>query len=345
MSTSQDQVATACTKMYWIHALSPIHVGSGRGVGFIDLPIMREAVTHWPLIPGSAVKGVLADWHGADTDGRDPKKHTDQKQKKDAFMRSLAFGRSGNDASNAGSLVFTDSLIVCLPVRSLYGTFAWCTCPMVLERLRRDLRTSNLDQALSQIVIPDQQENSLLQVHLTSQPASKLAQQGRVYFEDLDFTAVPCDAANSWSEKLANWIFGTDDAWRARFQERFAVVHDDVFNFLCEHATQVDARVRIRDETKTVAEGQLWYEEALPTESILAGIAWCGPILGRDRRNNQESVEQQIGTVAQSDSQWQDDLLAQFCQNQDDLQIGGKATVGRGRVRLVFTDSTPTPSS
>ena len=40
------------TKMYWLHALTPLHVGAGRGVGFIDLPIMREKVTNWPLVPG-----------------------------------------------------------------------------------------------------------------------------------------------------------------------------------------------------------------------------------------------------------------------------------------------------
>ena len=33
------------TKLYWIHALTPVHVGSGQGVGFIDMPIMREKTT------------------------------------------------------------------------------------------------------------------------------------------------------------------------------------------------------------------------------------------------------------------------------------------------------------
>lgn len=49
------------TRMYWVHAITPLHVGSGRGVGFIDLPIMREKVTGWPLVPGSAVKGVMRE--------------------------------------------------------------------------------------------------------------------------------------------------------------------------------------------------------------------------------------------------------------------------------------------
>ncbi len=32
-------------RIYWLHALSPTHVGIGRGVGYIDLPIDRDGVT------------------------------------------------------------------------------------------------------------------------------------------------------------------------------------------------------------------------------------------------------------------------------------------------------------
>ena len=61
------------SRLYYIHALSPVHVGAGRGLGFVDLPIVREAVTGWPYVPGSAVKGVLADYHDASRDeDRDP---------------------------------------------------------------------------------------------------------------------------------------------------------------------------------------------------------------------------------------------------------------------------------
>ena len=72
MSPTEGQVrATPSQGPYWIHALTPLHVGSGRGIGFIDLPIMREKATEYPFVPGSAVKGVLADHHGADDEARD----------------------------------------------------------------------------------------------------------------------------------------------------------------------------------------------------------------------------------------------------------------------------------
>ena len=55
---------------YWIHTITPLHVGAGKGLGYIDLPIAREKVTNWPYIPGSSVKGVISDYYGADEESR-----------------------------------------------------------------------------------------------------------------------------------------------------------------------------------------------------------------------------------------------------------------------------------
>ena len=208
-------------------------------------------------------------------------------------------------------------------MRSLYGTFAWCTCPIALERLRRDLQVAHLDSGLPQLVIPSP-SNGSLSAHLPNNPTSSLPEQGKVYLEDLDFDVVFSDAAASWATKISEWSF-SDDTWKTIFCQRFAVLPDDAFSFLCESATQVDARVKIDDNTKTVADGQLWYEESLPAETLLAGIVWCGRLFGNSDL---------------SDTTMRARILAEFVQRSTLLQIGGKATVGRGRVRISFTHST-----
>ncbi len=318
----------ADARLYWLHAITPLHVGSGRGIGFIDLPIMREVVTNWPLVPGSAVKGVLADYHDADEKNRNPgAAHIkgNAEAEKLARLRKQAFGRADDEQSNSnsGSLVFTDAHLVCLPVRSLYGTFAWCTCPLALERLRRDLDSTRCGAGLPKSEIPGPSQGEL-QAHLNIDPATALsdgaAKNARVFFEDLDFQSVPCASATAWAESLARWVF-SDATWQKLFQERFAVVHDDVFSFLCETATQVDARVKISEDTKTVAEGQLWYEESLPAEAVLAGVGWGGPVFGNGNRK---------------DDAKRTELVRAFCTNSCKLQIGGKATVGRGQVQMTF---------
>ena len=45
------------SRLTFIHALSPLHAGTGQGVGVIDLPIAREKATNLPFLPGSTLKG------------------------------------------------------------------------------------------------------------------------------------------------------------------------------------------------------------------------------------------------------------------------------------------------
>jgi CRISPR-associated protein Cmr4 len=290
-------------RIYWLHTLTPTHVGTGRGVGYIDLPIHRDKVTNWPVIPGSAFKGVWADQWRASPDAR----------KNNRELR-LAFGMAsdeGQNNSNAGALVPTDARIVCLPVRSFQGTFAWCTSRMALHLLHRDLNLAGVVN-----LPPPPPEGALLAAN------SALREGGRVYLEDLDFDATEDPTADAWAKRLAGWVFPDEGGWRVEFVKRFAVLPDTTFDFLTETGTEVDTRVRIAHDTKTVAEGQLWTGESLPAESILAGIIACDRVYSRDDG----------GVTGQA-------LLDRYAPVKDPLtlQIGGKATVGRGQVRCVFT--------
>ncbi|MFO1429291.1 MAG: type III-B CRISPR module RAMP protein Cmr4 [Candidatus Competibacteraceae bacterium] len=292
-------------RIFWLHALTPLHVGTGQGVGFIDLPVMREKATGWPLVPGSAVKGVRRD---AADDG-----NTDKSLFKAAFGQADP-GEGESEQDNAGSLVFTDARLVCLPVRSLLGTFAWVTAPLVLQRLRRNLEAAGEAEEL-----PKKFDIGGEQAHIAEKPFSVLgSEDGKVYLEDLDFPTKSCSTAQSWAEKLAEWIFPGDATWQALFIERFVVLPNDSFNFLCGTATEVNARIRIDQQTKTVAGGALWYEESLPAETILAGMVWCDRVLPKDTATPE-------------------DLLGTYCSGELKLQIGGKATIGKGRVRCLFS--------
>lgn len=294
------------TRMYWLQTITPLHVGAGKGVGFIDMPIMREKVTDWPLVPGSAAKGVLRD-HFFQNGNDEQKKLID-----------IAFGKQiVDDLSNAGSLILTDAHIVCLPVRSLYGTFAYITSPLVLEKLKRDLEAAGYKDLPSTL---NPARNEVLLVN-----GSKIVGEGRVFFEDLDFIAKEDKNAKKWAEMLAGVIFPKESVkeavWKGIFEERFAVLNDDCFNFLSKTGTEVTAHVRIEDDSKIVARGALWYEEALPAEAILAGVAWCDKVFGGNGIN-------------------QSKILETYCpKDKLDLQMGGKATVGKGRVRCQFTRS------
>ncbi len=289
-------------RVYWLHCLAPTHVGTGRGIGYIDLPVYREKITNWPAFPGSGFKGVWADKYQA----------TESRRRENRKLR-LAFGTVGESGSNAGALIPTDARLVCLPVRSFKGTFAWCTSRLALHLLQRDLSLAGFtDRPTPAPEVPEQK------IHVLADSALKDA--GRVYLEDLDFVVLPpSDAVKQWAERIGQWVFPGDEDWQREFRARFALLPDVVFDYLSETATEVVTRVKIQDDTKTVAEGQLWTEESLPAESILVGLVSCDRVYSGE------------GDITPQT------LLDDYAKQPLQLQIGGKASVGRGRVRCLFT--------
>lgn len=289
------------TRLYFVHVLSPLHAGTGQGSGVIDLPIAREKATGMPYLPGSSVKGVLRDKSG-DTD-----------------LTYALFGPKTDNASEyAGSLQLADARLLCLPVRSLRGTFAWVTSPYALRRLARDASDAGLSGA------PTVQDLEDASCDVPNETALKveLRRNGRtesaVVLEDLDLNPRP-QQAQAWATWLSGKIFPANDTeWPSLFAKRFCIVSDDVFSFLMTTAIEVIARNRLSEETKTVAKGALWYEEALPAESLLYGLATISP--------NGKTTKDRATLLSHLNT-----LAAQA------LQFGGKATVGRGlcRVRLM----------
>ncbi|MFM7869639.1 MAG: RAMP superfamily CRISPR-associated protein, partial [Planctomycetaceae bacterium] len=106
--------------------------------------------------------------------------------------------------------------------------------------------------------------------------------------------------------------------WCQLFKERFLVLPDDVFAFLAETGTEVQAHVRIDPDYKRVARGALWYEESLPAESILSGVVTCAGPYGKSGASRSDVLR----------------LLS------DDrtVQMGAKATTGKGQLRLLFRE-------
>jgi len=284
----------ANARLYFVHALSPLHPGTGQGTGVIDLPIAREKATGIPYLPGSSVKGTLRDSTLID------------KEAKKRF-----FGPDTNGADeHAGAALFADARLLLLPVRSLRGTFAYVTSPYLLRRLSRDAGDVGAG-APNQIPSPADRRQALLS-------GDALLYQGRqVVLEDLDLAGRPDENAKNW----ANWIGKNafaEQPERDLLNGRLCVVHDDVLSFLLTTATEVIARVRLQSDQKTVAEGALWYEEALPAETVLAGLILAQTT--KDRDNKAYTAKEALEAL---------DKVSGHT-----LQFGGKATVGRGLCRV-----------
>lgn len=273
------------TRPFLLHALSPLHAGTGHTPDIIDLPTARMKATGIPFLPGSSIKGVL----------RDARRATDREK------TEAVFGPSDDPAAHAGALVVGDARLLALPVRSFRGTFAWVTSPLLLTLAKRDL------------------EEPSLTVPTINGRGARLAQgticvhNDKLYLEDLDLPATVAAETTAWAQRLAPLAFPDDDI----FTKRFAIIDDDTMAFLWETATQVDARVRLDERTRTVAKGALWLEESLPPETLLIGLLAAD----RSRRRDVKMTP--------------DEVLGFALSGEEVHQLGGKATTGRGRCRIV----------
>lgn len=281
-------------KLLFLQALSPLHAGTGQGVGAIDLPIAREKATGIPIVPGSTLKGVLRS-NCVDDD-----------------LKIRVFGPETENASaHAGSAQFSDLRLLFLPVRSLAGTFAWVTSPLLLRRFQRDCEMANT--SIPNDIPSVGKKEACLVSSSNSQLIIEIEHQAnQVVLEDLRLTCQEDKSLRDLLDWLKIHIFGTNTSWQAMFTERVCLVHDDVLSFLLDTATEITARIRLKEKEKTVAHGALWYEEALPAESILSGL-----MVVQEIRANQKEAVAAITKLAASP-----------------LQVGGSATVGRGLCRI-----------
>lgn len=286
------------TQIFHLHALTALHVGAGQALGVVDLPVARARATNLPLVPGSALKGVLRD------------EFAGSPQQKTLFgPETIAEGT----VAHAGALVFGDAHLLILPVRSLAGISAFVTCPFVLARYAEDLRRAGTVAAdIADIAEVGEQ------TALVCDPTCLKAKDNLLILEDLDLTASP--GADAWAKLVADRVHAGNDKWQRMFTQRFAILSDDDFSFLADTATEVRARIRIDDSRGVVQDGALWYEENLPAETLLWGTIAAG------RARDASNLEPKAVMSA----------FREALGNEPTLQVGGKATIGRGLVRLAI---------
>ena len=289
-------------RVFHLHTLSALHIGTGQGVGVVDLPIARSKATNLPLVPGSALKGVLRD-------------EAKEQWQLDFSQINRLFGPdSSNDDSHTGAVAFGDAQLLLLPIRSFSGTVAYATCPFILQRYARDLQ---LD--FSPIT---QQDTTAL---LSHNSVLEIVSTHKIMLEDLDLNAKQDAQADEWAKHIANSLYPNEvrdaENWREQLTKRLVILPDNIYSFLVDTATEIRMRIRIDRKTRMVKKGALWSEENLPAETVLWGVM---------------GISQAHDKSGQSAAQLSDCIPA----GESNIQLGGKHTVGRGLCRLLIAAST-----
>ena len=295
------------TQIFHLQNLSALHVGTGQGVGVVDLPIARSKSTNLPLVPGSAIKGVLRDELAAQ-----------------AFLQpddiNTLFGPDTSlEDAHAGAIAFGDANLLLLPIRSFAGTVAYATCPFILRQYKRDNNIKTADLQIPQLGGSD---DDTVSARVTANSSLIVRGTDRIALEDLDIQAYDNDTTQKWADAITESLYPENskdyEDWRTQVASRFVILPDDIFSFLADTATEVRTRIRIDRKTRTVQQGALWTEENLPADSVFWGV--IGVSQSRKKADNRSAQE-----------------LADLLPKQEiQIQIGGKHTVGRGFCRLLL---------
>lgn len=310
---------------FFIITETPLHAGSGSDLGVVDLPIQRERHTGYPKIEASGIKGSIRDvFEKNEPEGERFKKlkevfsSLDLSRYQEAIQ--LVFGPdSGSD--HAGALGFTDARLFLFPVKSMKGVFSWITCPMVLERFKKELGLAGVElpgELPGEGSIP---EDSNLFID---------REKSRIILEEYTFSISPCKKCTELANWLADKVMPGDKEWgylKEKMKKDVVVLSDNDFKDFVNLFTEVVARTRIDNETGTVQTGALFYEEYLPQESILYALALASPIF------KEKDSEKGIFKV---NGKNEEDMVLEFFKKglPEIMQIGGNASIGKGIVRI-----------
>lgn len=247
----------------YYHCLTPLHNGAGTGIGLIDRPIIRERTTKLPFLQATSIKGVLRALTTSNGNSE---------------TANLLFGDDDAGGSKyQGCIDIEDASLLAMPVRSLKGGFVWATCDLLLMRLNRTIKElgyKDYDQLELLIEIAAKLTRDQILVPAAGKESITVSMENAdsfVFLEEYGYSPRAAeDTLTEFAEKLAQAAIA-DSTYRQEFARRLCVLRRDDFLYFAEHATDVQANIKIELDTGTTQDGSLRYTEYLPQESILMG--------------------------------------------------------------------------
>lgn len=306
-----------------VSAVTSVHVGSGSDVGAVNLPIQREKHTTFPNIESSSLKGGMR----AHITGKGSGESIAGLPMKECI--ELVFGPE-KGSEHAGAMVITDAKILLFPVKSALGVFAWVTCPLVLERFRRDLELTGKDYVKGNFPeIPEAGSVSSKSALCPkgSQPEAKI----EIMLEDTVYKTKKVKQVDDLVEFLLDYL-PENDILKTKLFSNIAIVSDDDFKDIAYLSTEVLTRIRIDPEKGTAIGGALFQEEMLPAETVMYSLLMSSPLfLPKQKR---EKIEQ---SFVQNGME-QDEFVYQFLSRniKHYIQLGGDTSLGKGIMSIKF---------
>ena len=330
----------------FFYAETPIHMGAGQSVSYVDLPIQRERHTNFPTLWSSGIKGVIRE--------------VAYRRWEDKEKVNVIFGPEDGSEQYASCISITDAKILLYPVRSVKGVFAWITCPLVLKRFKEDLKSVGIS-FLSEI--PELEDEDKEKIIVSDDSVLKINQK-TVALEEFMF-----DIKDKNAKPIAEFVekYVPQNSLTVSLSSHLAIVHDEVFKDFVNYAVEVRTRIRIDQTAGIVKERALFSEEFVPSESIFYSLLFIGdPYFGLKKEiyyklkelkvNNKEKTFQDIYNYLSDEERKEFGKKIKIIKkaydgkfftaeeiktslgflNNNIIQLGGDETTGKGFMRVKF---------
>jgi len=236
--------------LIFVKALTPVHVGVGRGEAtHVDLPVQRDEFG-FPTIWASSLKGAIK----ANLSGE---------------VKKL-LGAEPHEEVAPSHISLLDARLILIPVRILRGVWTYGTTPHLLGYLKRYLE---IHISINKTAYPNdvQQVWGIVPPDLNRAISSKDFEKP-VMVNELELAEV---------EKRPEMLYGLSSILPSEVgsavKERGLIVIPDKDGRgpeVINRSLMVQYRVRLEKETKTVEAGP-WSEEYVPMETVLASVVLC----------------------------------------------------------------------
>ncbi len=292
--------------------LTPLHVGSGREAGAVDLPVQRDPIGY-PVIWGSSVKGALRSFMSRNL------------AVKREVVTTLFGPERGEGELEIGRMFVSDFRLLAISGGCGLGGCLY-TSRYLLMGFREILRLlTNLSSRYKEYLDVVEEilrgANDERIVYLSSEPGEGIVGLGGGIYvsnngEGLRYRVY--EWLRELFEKVLSEIYGGGSLaeW---FSKRVVLLPDNLaVDIIGKRLVMKITRVALDYERKRVREGALWSEEAVPEYSVFAGTFMF------QRNGNGESPYKLFREAV--------------CPERRECSfyvvVGGHETIGRGLVRM-----------
>ncbi len=323
-------------------AVTPVHPGSGRGLGVVDLTIQRDPLGY-PLLFASSIKGALKSMCirkkvksiESCIDKSTGVALCGNKNCKDVNECCCLFGSEvGGEESQQALVNVLDFIPLALPVPSVDKGYVYVSTPILLRKSSLIAEAlgyediSKLLHALASSLVGKSRDSGSIEsvaVQLVAEKSDRIDIAGST----INVSSINVKEIEKELNKLSE-IMRSLGGLVETLIDKLVIVPDEIGPVVIDRAILRVTRIRVRRDRKTAAERSLWTEEYIPTGTVFIGGLLVTPTNNKFCEDYDLGFGNNVDNLVAKTANMLRDILggSQFY-----FIVGGKETVGKGLVK------------